>query len=152
MLRQLIEDAMHDGKITSDQLMDMICEELDEDAKRELYREIYEHSYGSRLNEKSAKSWVKSMAVTDKSGALDGEHWTESETYAVGQKLAIDWNKINRWEWYAVMNMMYSDYYDTAVSFGLQDKPEFFAKLAKDFVKDVDSSDGKVYRYYMDVV
>lgn len=132
--------------------MDMICEHLDDDDRRELYRAIYEHAYGHKLNDRAAKQWVKSMAVTDGSGAGSGEHWSESETYAVGQKIGIDWNIVNRWEWYAVLNMMYSDYYKTAEHFGMADKPEFFARLAKDFIHDKDASAGKVYRYYISVI
>lgn len=92
------------------------------------------------------------MAVTDGSDSQTGEHWSESETYAVGQKMGIDWSKVSRWDWYAVLNMMYSDYYRSAEVFGMADKVEFFAQLAKDFVSDVDSDSGKVYRYYISVV
>lgn len=52
----------------------------------------------------------------------------------------------NKWEWYVAMNAMYSDHCETAKKVNM-DKPEFYAHLAKDFLKDSDAKPHKLRRY-----
>lgn len=117
------------------------------------YRELYECAYGEKLTPEVLTEWVKNMAVTDGSDRSNGQKWTVDQCYEIGTKLNFDWNKHNKYEWYAVMNMEYSDRYNTAKRFGLQDDPVYFGSLAKDWLcdKDVDVSK-KLYNYYFDVV
>ena len=51
--------------------------------------------------------------------------------------------------WYLVLNMHYNDYYDTAKAFDLQDDPEFFSSLARDFIEDADAKPLKVEKYFL---
>lgn len=51
-------------------------------------------------------------------------------------------------EYYLVMNMAYNDYYATAKTFDLQDDPEFFFSIARDFIEDVDARPYKVAKYF----
>ena len=53
----------------------------------------------------------------------------------------------------ATMNMMYSDYYNTAMKFGVC-TPEFFGELAKEFLFDMDgpAPKEKLAAYYRGIV
>lgn len=109
-------------------------------------------AYGETLNEEIIRDWVKSMKVTDGSDRENGQKWTVDQCYDVGNKIGIDWNKHSKYEWYAVINMVYSDSYKTAKSFGLQDDPIFFGRLAKDWLCDEDAGSDKLYNYYFSVI
>lgn len=52
----------------------------------------------------------------------------------------------NRWDLYYVMNMLYSDYYNV-----LGSDTAIYVKLSKAWFEDPDVSEGKAYRYYMQV-
>ena len=51
-----------------------------------------------------------------------------------------------KWEFYAAMNAMHSDYNRTLKQFGM-DRPEVYAYLARDFIMDDDAVDGKTMKY-----
>lgn len=53
----------------------------------------------------------------------------------------------NKCEFYAVMNMISSDYGDTLGRYGV-DRPEVIAELAHNFLDDGDAVDGKTASYY----
>lgn len=98
------------------------------------------------------REWVDGM---DNADGSHGAHWSKGQTIAVGRSHGIDFNgDISAECWYAALNMMYSDYYPTAVKFGV-DRPEFYASLAKDFLCDPDApggAKGKLEGYYWGVV
>ena len=48
------------------------------------------------------------------------------------------------------MNMIYNDYCDTAKLYNLQNDPEFFFSLARDFIEDPDAKPLKVEKYFLD--
>lgn len=52
----------------------------------------------------------------------------------------------NRWDLYFVMNMLYSDYYNV-----LGSDTATYVKMSKAWFEDPDVSEGKAYRYYMQV-
>lgn len=52
----------------------------------------------------------------------------------------------NRWDLYFVMNMLYSDYYNV-----LGSDTATYVKMNKAWFEDPDVSEGKAYRYYMQV-
>lgn len=115
---------------------------------KNLFMELYKEKYGEHINQELAKSIVYDFAVTDGSERESGEKWSMEETKSVGDKLGIDWEKINKCEWYVVMNMMYSDYYRTAKKHGLAD-PSFFAELSYDWFTDKDGAKDKTFRYFL---
>lgn len=47
------------------------------------------------------------------------------------------------------ISMVYNDYYDTAKTFGLQNDPEFYFSLAKDFIDDPNAKPLKVEKYFL---
>lgn len=123
-LRTILVDLIHKLKYTD------YSEYLDVEYK------LYKHVYGEHLNEKLAKKWV--AAMQNKDGTY-GEHWDIQQTSQYA-------GKYNTYDWYAVLNMMYSDYYnpkfDTAT----------YIELAKDWLNDSDVPAGKTLHYYMYVV
>lgn len=75
-----------------------------------------------------------------------GEHWSYEKIKDFMQTKGIV-GKCE--EYYLVMNMMYSDYYDVATNFGHQSDPEFYFELAHSFINDVDGKKFKVQRYFL---
>ncbi len=55
-------------------------------------------------------------------------------------------------EFFVAMNMMYSDYCKVFRKFGVGDKVDFYACMAKAFLDDKDAHTDKLARYYEYVV
>lgn len=81
-----------------------------------------------------AEKWVHSM----------GEHWALPQTTAEGAKIGVKFDKFNEYEWWAALNMIYSDFHssDRTVT--------DYVNLAHKFLCDDDGFDPseKLYRYY----
>lgn len=95
---------------------------------------------GREFTEEDAKAWVASMNPPAK--------WTMEQTTDVMNKQGYSHRP---WEFWAVMNALYSDYGKTMAKYGA-DKPEVWAALAHDWLDDADAEDGKAGRYWRDVV
>lgn len=109
---------------------------LDYDMYTNLEHKMYKLAYNGHLSKELATKWVASMK--NKDGSI-GEHW--SYEYVSKYNDEHDMN-----DWYAVLNMMYSDYYNT--KFVIED----YIQLANDFIDDKDVGDTKVLDYYLHVV
>lgn len=81
------------------------------------------------FDRETAIQWAEHMQNADGS---TGPHWTMEQTTAVAESMGIQAPVVPHWAWGVTMNMMYSDYYQVAVEFGLN-RPEFYAALAKAF-------------------
>ena len=77
-----------------------------------------------------------------------GEHWSLEDTTKVAQQNNINFSssKYNEYDWYFVLNMIYSDFYKV---FG-QDT-NLYIKVAKAWLEDKDAENGKAYKYYQSV-
>lgn len=119
---------------------------------KKLEAEMPKAEASEMVDGKKLKSWVNRMENADGS---TGAHWSKDQTSAVGRSYGIDFSgDISAECWYTSLNLMYSDYYPTAVKFGV-DRPEFYASLAKDFLCDPDAPGGakhKLEGYYRGVV
>ena len=91
------------------------------------------------FTEEDAKKWVSQMDPPGK--------WTMEQTTAVMQQHGYHHKPC---VFYAVMNMLWSDYGKTVVKHGL-DRADFWAELAHDFIEDPDAEDMKVGRYWRDI-
>ena len=91
-----------------------------------------------------AERWVQHMKNADGS---TGPHWTQEQTAAVAGSVGV--HDVDPWAWYAAMNMMYSDYWESAMRYGV-DRPEYYADLAKEFLfdKDAGGPEQKIAAYY----
>lgn len=88
----------------------------------------------THFDRKAAERWARNMENAD---GTTGAHWTMEQTSAVADSMGIP-HDIPRWAFGVAMNMMYSDYYDVAMKYG-QNRPEFYAELAKAFLLDKDA-------------
>jgi len=106
----------------------------------EIMHEIYFLINGPYFDEECAKFAVSEMINDD--GTI-GEHWTLVETTAVAQQNGVSFTNFTAYDWYFVMNMVYSDYYkifdaDTAT----------YIAVAKAWILDADAPIGKAYKYW----
>lgn len=115
-------------------------DEMDEEKKAELEYCIHKIANGGKLGEAVARHWVSEMKNKD---GTSGEHWTKEQTDGLHRQVAPS---TDAWDFYATMNMMYSDYC----------RPEFnssdYAMMAKDWLCDEDVGSCKTVRYYYFVV
>lgn len=100
------------------------------------------------FTETDAKRWTEHMKNSDGS---KGPHWTQEQTAAVAGSVGV--HNVAPWVWYAAMNMMYSDYWESATRYGV-DRPEYYADLAKEFLFDKDAvgPEEKLAGYYHGIV
>lgn len=124
-------------------LMDTLKEEEPE-LYTKYYDKFYCSVYGEHLNEDLALKAVLDMENADGSR---GEHWSLDQTTNVAKQNSIVFDTFNKYDWYYVLNMMYSDYYKLFGS-----ATETYIKMAKAWLDDIDVEEGKAYRYYKNVV
>jgi hypothetical protein len=77
----------------------------------------------------------------------EGEHWDHEQTTNVARNNGIKFDTYNSWDWYYVMNMLYSD---MCKIFGKD--AGAYAKAAEAWLEDEDVAEGKAFRYYAKVV
>ena len=119
-----------------------------EDMRKDHHEEVeamlcdVEETLNPYLDEEEAKEIVKSFENKDGS---TGEKWSKSETDSAAHKYDVDLHseKFNDWDWYAVLNMSYSDHYHQGWN------TDVYVELAKDFLCDPDGSwAGKTKDYF----
>lgn len=133
------EKDMHELKELFD---DAICDikRFDKDMYLCYEYELQCLAYHGHLSEELAKMWVDGMCNKDGS---TGAHWSWHEVETVKKDRGITENLA---DFYAVLNMVYSDYYnpkyDTSV----------YIEMAKDWLGDKDIEGNKLLKYYYFVV
>lgn len=127
-------------------MIDILTEELveNEENSREIELELYVLIYGEHLNEQMAIEWVSKMENND---GTKGAHWTYEQTSAALKQNKIPMTGFNEWDWYAVLNMAYSDYFYT-----LNGDTMKCIEFAKEWFGDKDVREGKTFRYLTEVV
>ena len=128
-LREFIDDAMSMIKETH--------YELYEDLEMYLYKELYGCHFSDWMLEKATSKMINEDGTT-------GPHWSVEQTTSVARQNGISFDTFNEYDWNYVMNMIYSDYYG-AVS----NTTDSYLKLAKKFLMDKDSKEGKALHYYL---
>lgn len=150
-LKELTDMIVKDGKMSSEEVITKLTDAIENDVC-DVYCQMYESAYGKQLNKTLAEKLVRKMPVTDSSERSDGQKWSYEQTTDVGNKIGINWAEVPKCEWYFVMNMYYSDTYDTAKYAEKQNDAMYFAHLAKDWCYDEDAPADKTYRYVMKVL
>lgn len=92
-----------------------------------------------------AHEWTKRMKNGD---GTTGPHWTMDQTKQIAQQRGMD---VEPAEFFAVMNAMYSDYYEVARKHNVH-SADFYADLAKAWLKDKDAVPNKAAMYYECIV
>lgn len=126
----------HNIEIISDTVSCLDCLE-------DYEREMKEYGKGERIGRltiEDAEEWTRHMKNADGSR---GEHWSYEQTEQVRKQHGFDCNPT---AFYAAMNMAYSDYYNTAKEFGLNNA-DFYANIAHDFLDDEDAVPNKIAVY-----
>ena len=93
------------------------------------------------LTHDEAKEWTEHMANAD---GTTGAHWPYEQAVQLMTQRGLDCNKDDFW---AVLNMMYSDYSKVAKSYSV-DNPNFYADMTAAFLRDEDAVDGKAAVYW----
>ena len=94
----------------------------------------YEAEHGPHFNDEHARKAVSKMENED---GTRGQHWSLEETTALANQYGIRLDeKINKYDWYVALNMVYSDYYRVVVSMTGSNNTRYFVELAI-FSKDI---------------
>lgn len=109
-----------------------------------------EHMHPMRFDRQTAEDWVQSMENEDKAQPRGGK-WKPDMLKPLAQKHGIPTEGPRFWEFYAMVNAMYSDYSEVAKKFGIT-SPDYYVCMAKAFMDDKDAEDDKVARYYEYIV
>lgn len=102
------------------------------------------------FDRRTAEEWVDGMENEDKSHPRGGK-WKPEMLKPLAQKHGIPTDGPRFWEFYAMVNAMYSDYSEVAKKFGVT-SPDYYVCMAKAFMDDKDAEDDKVARYYEYIV
>ncbi len=113
-------------------------------------RKRQEHGYamGEEMipfDREDAKEWTRDMENED---GTKGPHWTWEQTRQIMEQQKINCDEA---EFYAAVNMMYSDYCKVAKKFNCNTL-EFYACMAKAFLDDKDAGPDKLAKYYEYIV
>ena len=95
---------------------------------------IHESIFGKHFNEELAKHAVSEMVNVD---GTSGEHWTLQQTSSLLTSQGLNYNKF---DFYYVVNMLYSDFSDV-----VGNDTSLYVKMARAYLDDPDASKGKAY-------
>lgn len=102
--------------------------------------------YSAKLTKEMADEWMYSLQNED---GTQGPHWTLEQTKQVMAQKGV---KADPFEFFAVLNAMYADYCKVFKKHGVGDKLDFYVDMAKAFIDDKDASEGKVVKYFENIV
>lgn len=117
-----------------------ICQWKEEERKQELPKPE------EGFTMEKARAWMKSMKNAD---GTQGPHWDMNQAKQIMSQRGIECDPTDFW---AAINMIYSDYCGVAKKYNLGDKIDFYAELARAFLDDQDAQPDKLARYYEFVV
>lgn len=139
LIPKIIENGKHEDMVCLEKIMIEMVDKLkliDHDTYKSVEYKLYKMVYGEHLNKELAHKWVSKMK--NKDGTLGG-HWTYEQTVQYA-------GNYDKYDWYAILNMMYSDYYNPRFDVST------YVDLAKDWFSDKDAEEGKTLNYYLHVV
>ena len=139
LIKELVERGnTKDMEYLEELLVDLICDLKDTNYLwyKNIEMEMYKRIYGKHLNEELAMEWVSEMENKD---GTKGQHWSIEQTTPYA-------GKHNKYDWYAALNSVYSDFYNQKFS------TDDYIKLANDWLDDEDVAEGKALNYYFYVV
>ena len=103
-----------------------------------------------KMTREMAEDWVNSMEGSDPAKQHGGK-WTMEQIKPIAQKYGVPTEGEKFYEFWAIMNAMYSDYYPVAKKYNVL-SPDFFADLSMAFINDKDAVENKVAMYYECIV
>lgn len=142
-IRHIIESGKREDMEKLTHIVDELLEELkekDEHEYKHIAYKVHKIAYGGHLGRELAEKWC--MEMENKDGSHGG-HWTWEQTEEVRKQYAPQQEAS---DFFAIMNMVYSDYYnqrfDTAT----------YIQLALDWLNDKDVGGCKTLKYYYKIV
>lgn len=132
-----INDMQEHGCMTSQCVSDLM-------ALYYLRDKMDQTEHHESMSFETARKWTRNMKNAD---GTSGEHWTYDQTNKVLRDKGFDCQSP---EFYATMNMLWSDYSKVAEKFGVNNV-DFWAALTNAFLMDEDAKPGKLERYYESV-
>jgi hypothetical protein len=142
-------DPNHFSMLCNDILMETFKSAIkplkysDKEVYDEVVDKLYKECYGEHFSDWLAEKAVENFKNVD---GTEGAHWSVEQIDDVIRQYGIKCIGFNRWDLYFVMNMLYSDYYNV-----LGSDTATYVKMSKAWFEDPDVSEGKAYRYYMQV-
>ncbi len=131
-----------------EEMFNIICKKYTGEALKEKYGACMEKFmrlvFGEHFNEELAKEAVESMKNAD---GTTGAHWTLQESIEAAKNEGISFKQFNEYDWFYVLNMIYSDFYKV-----FNGNTNMYVKTAFEWLNDIDVKPGKAYRYYLQVV
>ena len=137
LMEKIIKDGKQEGMDLLGYVFDKAMEHLeehDEEKYEELEMCLYEGAYGKVLTEEKARDIIMDMRP-------NGMKWTLGQTKDVQKQFNL--TEIRDIDFWIVMNGAYNDYHDI-----FEEDVEMYVRYAKDFIKDEDAKEGKVFTYY----
>lgn len=102
-------------------------------------------THAQKMKRETAEEWTEKMENED---GTKGAHWSYDQVNQLMAQKNIDCDPA---EFYAAVNMMYSDYCKVAKQYNINTVDFYFA-MAKAFLDDADAGDDKIEKYYEYVV
>ena len=144
-IEEYIERIVDNGKIEdmetlSDLLEDTleIIKDYDKECYKEMEMKLYKMAYGNHLNKSMAEEIVHKMRPF-------GERFNLEETRNLQRQRGID--DIDEVEFYIVINSAYNDYKDL-----FNEDIESYIRFTIDFIRDEDAKEGKIFKYFTEIV
>lgn len=144
MYNKLIKTIMSNNNVEGAHYIEHLFNEMLDDIKHtdskkyhEIKCKLYKFAYGNNLTEELANHWMSKLKNED---GTTGGHWAVETTEAYNTK------HYNKWNWYAILNVMYSDFYNPKFT------TDDYARLASQFLDDKDASKDKLLNYYFYIV
>lgn len=127
--------------------------DYEDDYRRDRNEDYRRRDYGKpeMFSHKDMETWKSMMKNED---GTRGEHFRAEQVKHACQQAGIDCEEFGEDIFCLAMNMMYSDYCKVAKKYGV-DMPEYYADLAKAFLRDKDfdgKPEEKLYLYYKAIV
>lgn len=107
----------------------------DEPTRKHVFHHLHKIAYGPHLSRDMADDWTSHMLNKDGS---TGPHWSYDQTSPLAEHR-------NKEDFFAVLNMMWSDYFSPALT------QQNYISLARDFIDDKDGPEDKTLKYYCEI-
>lgn len=97
-----------------------------------------------------AEKWAAGLENAD---GTTGPHWPIEQTSALADSMGISPEQVPPWCWWIAVNMMYADYSEVALHYGIK-TVGFFGEMAQAFLFDKDGPGfrDKLAAYYFGIV
>ena len=113
---------------------------------REHMEDSHTDAHVVHITRETAEAWVSGLQRDDPAYPNGGK-WTMDQVKPVAQKYGVPTDGEKFFEFWAVMNALYADYYGVAKKYNVL-SADFFADLTMAFLHDLDAVDGKAGAYY----